>query len=69
MKIHLRIPKDWKKKERLELEFDPSCEALIFNEFGEALQGITGGWGGDRRVDLPIKKEWLKKDVILFYVE
>lgn len=69
MKLHIKVPPAWKKKEWLQLEFDPSCEALIFNEKGEAVQGITGGFGGDRRVDLPIKKEWLKKDEILLYVE
>jgi alpha-mannosidase len=33
------------------VEFDPGCEAMVFNTDGTPLQGITGGSGGDRRVD------------------
>lgn len=33
------------------VEFDPGCEAMVFNTEGTPLQGITGGYGGDRRVD------------------
>ncbi|KAG1869378.1 glycoside hydrolase family 38 protein [Suillus subalutaceus] len=32
-------------------EFDPGCEAMIFSTDGVPLQGITGGGGGDRRVE------------------
>ena len=35
----------------MELEWDPSCESMIFNSEGLSLQGITGGFGIDRRVD------------------
>ncbi|KAG9075970.1 Glycoside hydrolase, 38 vacuolar alpha mannosidase [Ceratobasidium sp. UAMH 11750] len=32
-------------------EFDPGCEAMIFTTSGVPLQGITGGYDGDRRVE------------------
>lgn len=32
------------------------CQAMVFNEEGLPLQGITGG-GDARRVDFPLKKE------------
>ncbi|OJA11469.1 hypothetical protein AZE42_10275 [Rhizopogon vesiculosus] len=33
------------------IEFDPGCEAMILSTYGVPLQGITGGYGGDRRVE------------------
>ena len=39
------------------VEFDPGCEAMIFTPDGTPLQGITGGWGGDRRVEYIIPHE------------
>ncbi|KAH7922134.1 glycoside hydrolase family 38 protein [Leucogyrophana mollusca] len=50
-KITLNIPREWEKYERVQLEFDPGCEAMIFSTDGVPLQGITGGYGGDRRVE------------------
>lgn len=49
--VQLTIPPEWSKYERVQLEFDPECEAMIFSTDGTPLQGITGGGGGDRRVD------------------
>lgn len=50
-KVKLTIPPEWSKYERVQLEFDPGCEAMIFTKDGTPLQGITGGHGGDCRVD------------------
>ncbi|KAH7908394.1 glycoside hydrolase family 38 protein [Hygrophoropsis aurantiaca] len=50
-KVTLNIPHDWEKYERVQFEFDPGCEAMIFTTDGVPLQGITGGSGGDRRVE------------------
>ncbi|KAH8115672.1 glycoside hydrolase family 38 protein [Phellopilus nigrolimitatus] len=50
-KVTLNIPADWEQYERVQLEFDPGCEAMIYTPDGTPLQGITGGFGGDRRVD------------------
>jgi alpha-mannosidase len=33
------------------VEFDPGCEAMVYDLSGTPLQGITGGHDGDRRVD------------------
>ncbi|KAJ3574050.1 hypothetical protein NP233_g2021 [Leucocoprinus birnbaumii] len=38
-------------------EFDPGCEAMIYSIDGVPLQGITGGYGGDRRVEYIIPLE------------
>ncbi|KAH8919273.1 glycoside hydrolase family 38 protein [Atractiella rhizophila] len=56
-RVILNIPKEWKDKERIQFEFDPSGEAMIFDAEGLPLQGITGGFGGDRRVEFIIPKE------------
>ena len=39
------------------VEFDPDCEAMIFTTDGTPLQGITGGWGGERRVEFILPSE------------
>lgn len=38
------------------VEFDPGCEAMIFTTKGVPLQGITGGYDGDRRVEFILDK-------------
>lgn len=50
-KVKLNIPSYWQQYERVQFEFDPGCEAMIFTKEGVPLQGITGGYGGDRRVE------------------
>lgn len=44
----------------LTVEFDPGCEAMVFTTDGVPLQGITGGYGGDRRVEHIIPREAVK---------
>ena len=44
-----------------QVEFDPGCEAMVFSIDGTPLQGITGGYGGDRRVDHIIPKHAVKE--------
>ncbi len=66
LKLKLNVPKDWVKKEWVQLEFDPSCEAMIFSEDGLPLQGITGAYQ-KRRVDFPLKEEY--RHGITFYIE
>ncbi|KAI6019052.1 glycoside hydrolase family 38 protein [Pisolithus microcarpus] len=56
-KVKMTIPSSWKEYERVQLEFDPDCEAMIFSTDGVPLQGITGGYGGDRRVEHIIPRE------------
>ncbi|KIK17686.1 glycoside hydrolase family 38 protein [Pisolithus microcarpus 441] len=55
--LKMTIPSSWKEYERVQLEFDPDCEAMIFSTDGVPLQGITGGYGGDRRVEHIIPRE------------
>ena len=42
------------------VEFDPGCEAMVFTKDGTPLQGITGGYGGDRRVEHIIPRSAVK---------
>ncbi|KAJ1028012.1 hypothetical protein NDA13_003463 [Ustilago tritici] len=67
LKLKLNVPKEWVKKEWVQLEFDPGCEAMIYNEDGLPLQGITGGYEDNRRVDFPLKPEY--RNGVLFYIE
>ncbi|KAG8964143.1 Glycoside hydrolase, 38 vacuolar alpha mannosidase [Tulasnella sp. 408] len=70
VKAHLKLPSDWDKKyERIQLEFDPSCEAMIFETDGTPLQGITGGNNGDRRVDFIIPKDARHKGELDIVIE
>lgn len=52
----LNVKSEWRDKERVQFEFDPGCEAMIFTTEGLPLQGITGGFGGERRVEFIIPK-------------
>ncbi|KAL4077552.1 glycoside hydrolase family 38 protein [Scleroderma citrinum] len=60
-KVKVTIPTSWQQYGRVQLEFDPGCEAMVFSTDGVPLQGITGGYGGDRRVEHIIPR----KDVLL----
>ncbi|KAH9970026.1 glycoside hydrolase family 38 protein [Lactifluus volemus] len=68
-KITVHIPSDWKDYERVQFEFDPGCEAMIYTTDGTPLQGITGGYGGDRRVEYIIPLEVRKKGTHSFVAE
>lgn len=68
-KVSLKIPAHWSQYERVQFEFDPSCEAMIFSGDGTPLQGITGGYGGDRRVDYIIPVEARKAGNFEFVIE
>ncbi|KAJ7020033.1 glycosyl hydrolases family 38 N-terminal domain-containing protein [Mycena alexandri] len=60
--VHLVLPQeDFDGEERVTFEFDPGCEAMIFDVEGTPLQGITGGYGGDRRVEYIIPPAALAK--------
>lgn len=49
-KVTLNIPAYWQQYERVQFEFDPGCEAMVFTTDGTPLQGITGGFGEDSLV-------------------
>ncbi|KAF5362894.1 hypothetical protein D9758_007045 [Tetrapyrgos nigripes] len=63
------IPGYWQQYERVQFEFDPGCEAMIYTTDGTPLQGITGGYGGDRRVEYIIPKEAREKGTHDFVIE
>ncbi|KAG8760256.1 Glycoside hydrolase, 38 vacuolar alpha mannosidase [Serendipita sp. 396] len=68
-KITLHIPTSWTKYERVQFEFDPGCEAMVFDLHGTPLQGITGGYGGERRVDHIIPPTAIKAGIYQIVVE
>ena len=51
------------------VEFDPDCEAMIFTTDGTPLQGITGGFGGDRRIEYIIPRSAVKAGKHEFVIE
>jgi alpha-mannosidase len=60
-KVSLTLPAYWLQYDRVQFEFDPGCEAMIYSTVGVPLQGITGGYGGDRRVEYIIPLEARKR--------
>ncbi|KAG5643659.1 hypothetical protein DXG03_000539 [Asterophora parasitica] len=68
-KVSVVIPGYWQQYERVQFEFDPGCEAMIYTTDGVPLQGITGGYGGDRRVEYIIPKEARKQGRHDFVIE
>ncbi|OBZ74598.1 Alpha-mannosidase [Grifola frondosa] len=68
-KVSVRIPSYWEQYERVQFEFDPGCEAMIYTVDGVPLQGITGGYGGDRRVEYIIPGDAVKKGKHEFVIE
>ncbi|PWN53731.1 putative AMS1-alpha-mannosidase, partial [Violaceomyces palustris] len=65
LKLHLKVPEEWRDKDWVQLEFDPGCEAMIFSQDGMPLQGITGGYDDNRRVDFPLPQSF-RKGVTLY---
>ncbi|OCH89390.1 glycoside hydrolase family 38 protein [Obba rivulosa] len=68
-KVSVKIPAYWEQYERVQFEFDPGCEAMIYTTDGVPLQGITGGFGGDRRVEYIIPRELVKAGKHEFVIE
>ncbi|KAF5376659.1 hypothetical protein D9615_007835 [Tricholomella constricta] len=68
-KVSVTIPGYWQQYERVQFEFDPGCEAMIYTTDGIPLQGITGGYGGDRRVEYIIPEAARKKGRHDFVIE
>ncbi|TFK83854.1 glycoside hydrolase family 38 protein [Polyporus arcularius HHB13444] len=68
-KVSVTIPSYWEQYERVQFEFDPGCEAMIFSTDGTPLQGITGGGGGDRRVEYVIPHSIVKTGKHEFVIE
>ncbi|KAH9837576.1 glycoside hydrolase family 38 protein [Rhodofomes roseus] len=68
-KVSVTLPAYWDQYEVVQFEFDPDCEAMIFTTDGTPLQGITGGWGGDRRVEFILPSEARKARKFDFVIE
>jgi len=62
-KVISPLPSQFREKtnvnqERIEFHFDCDCEGMIWTTGGLPLQGLTGGGGGDRRVEFILPQEW-----------
>lgn len=68
-KVSLKIPAYWQQYERVQFEFDPQCEGLFFTADGNPLHGITGSYGGDRRVEYIIPQSSVKKGHLDLVIE
>ncbi|KAF7337346.1 Glycoside hydrolase family 38 protein [Mycena sanguinolenta] len=69
-KVSLKIPQDeFAQYERVTFEFDPGCEAMIFDLDGTPVHGITGGYAGDRRVEYIIPPSARKAGEHKFVIE
>lgn len=68
IKLTADVPAKWAGG-HVELNFDPSCEAMIFAEDGLALQGITGGFDYNRRVEYIVPEKEVKRGKVVRYIE
>ncbi|ORX40242.1 alpha-mannosidase [Kockovaella imperatae] len=68
IKITMTIPESW-AQQPVELHFDPSCEAMIFDHSGDSLQGITGGFDYNRRVEWIVPAAEVAQGKCVRYIE
>lgn len=66
VKFTIDIPESWLKHEIIEIDWDSSSEAFIYDKKGFPLQAFTGG--GERNL-FRIPKEYKKTGKQLFYIE
>lgn len=66
VRITLTVPEKFKKYDHVEFHWDSNCEALVWSEDGEPLQGLTGG---GERVEYLFPRKWLEGGKHVFYVE
>ncbi|GAA5929068.1 alpha-mannosidase [Sporobolomyces koalae] len=67
-RVTLKVPESWAKAERVQLEFDPSCEGCVFDTEGCPLQGLTGGYDNLRRVEFILPKD-KRASTYKYYIE
>ncbi|GAA5820018.1 hypothetical protein JCM10212_006157 [Sporobolomyces blumeae] len=67
-RVTLDVPAAWSDCERVQLEFDPSCEACVFDAEGCPLQGLTGGFDNLRRVEFILPRD-KRTSTYKYYIE
>lgn len=55
-RVHIQVPAAWRGKPGVEFQWDADSEGMIWTEDGQAIQGLTGGPGVDRRVEYILPK-------------
>ncbi|EIW69817.1 hypothetical protein TREMEDRAFT_43495 [Tremella mesenterica DSM 1558] len=68
-KVIIHIPPSWEDYERVQIEFDCSGEAMVFNTHGDPYHGLTGGSDQARRIEFIIPAEDRKAGVGHYYIE
>ena len=53
--VKVQLPAEFTDVSGLMLEWDCSAEALVYDAAGTPIQGLTGGDGDDRRVEVPLE--------------
>ena len=66
IKIDLKVPKELREKEHLELHWDAGNEGLIWTEDGEPLQGLSGG---GERIEWVLPDSFRDGQFHTFYIE
>jgi alpha-mannosidase len=67
--VTIHIPSEWAEYERVQLEFDSTGESMVYSTDGFPLHGLTGGYGGDRRVEFIIPEAQRKAGVAHYFIE
>lgn len=69
-RVSLTVPRKWADYERVQFEFDPDCEGLIFTPEGVPVHALVGGGSGLRRVEYVLEGEARKPGhTHHFYIE
>ncbi|ORX86316.1 hypothetical protein K493DRAFT_269045 [Basidiobolus meristosporus CBS 931.73] len=67
-RIQVKIPSEW-KGEKVEFHWDGNGEGLVWTKHGVPVHGLTGGTGGDRRVEYVLAEEAQGGEEMEFYIE
>ncbi|KAF0408010.1 glycoside hydrolase family 38 protein [Gigaspora margarita] len=66
--ITVRVPDDWINEE-VQFLWDSSSEGMIWTKDGTPLQGLTGGYGNDRRAEYVLTRSSNGGEQFEFYLE
>ncbi|KAK9764963.1 Glycoside hydrolase, 38 vacuolar alpha mannosidase [Basidiobolus ranarum] len=66
--ISVKVPSHW-KGQKVEFHWDGNGEGLIWTKEGSPIHGLTGGTGGDRRVEYVLTEKAQGNEQVEFYIE
>ena len=72
-RVQITVPQSLAEHDQLEFHWNSSSEALVWSEYGEPLQGLTGGGavvpGAGIREEWVLPEQWKAGKKHLFYIE